>query len=279
MKMPWFKHYNNASSSLSIQIMMNKLGVIGYGQYFLLLELLCSKFDGSNSVIDLSSIEIENKLRIKPFRIDNILRTFQESNLLEYSRNNFIIRITCPILLELQGKDFKHNRKRIAEESQQATLDIRYKNKIKDKEEDKEIIKEKVVTDLLPVVDKITEIQDGLNKKENKLNWILEIFNETSHIHQMPKIKVISKDREKAISRGIKEIGEDRELWKKVFLIAGKKGFVKKDGQSWSPDFDYVFRAGNPLRFSEEDPSKKITLTSLTDHVIEQKINNPYRRN
>jgi len=63
MSMPWFKHYNNASTSLSIQKMMIDLGIIGYAYYFLLLELLCSKFDGSNCVIDLTLSEVAVKLR------------------------------------------------------------------------------------------------------------------------------------------------------------------------------------------------------------------------
>ena len=122
--MPWFKHYNNASSSLSIQKMMRKLGVAGYGQYFLLLELCCSKFDGTDFIIDLSLTELAVKLKIKSSRVEVILKSFQESNLLSYSSDDFIFKIEMPILMDLQGKDFKHNRKRIATESQQATIEI-----------------------------------------------------------------------------------------------------------------------------------------------------------
>lgn len=112
--------------------------------------------------------------------------------------------------------------------------------------------------------------------KGSRFQWMMDLFNDHAKAHQMPKIKVISKERERAIDRGIKAIGSDCETWLKVFSVAGKKGFVKKEGGSWSPDFDYVFRVGNPLKFSEADAEKRTTITNLSDKIKEQLENCPY---
>lgn len=136
MSMPWFKHYNNASTSLSIQTMMIELGVIGYAYYFLLLELLCSKFDGTSCVIDLTISEVAVKLRIKSGRVEVILKSFSTSNLVTSESLGVIVRINAPILLELKSKDFARARQESVGEAELTLLRKRLKNKNKNKKQD-----------------------------------------------------------------------------------------------------------------------------------------------
>ena len=47
--MKWFKHYTNASRSEKLNALRDKYGLEGYARYWLLVELLAEKFDGSNT--------------------------------------------------------------------------------------------------------------------------------------------------------------------------------------------------------------------------------------
>lgn len=47
--MKWFKHYTDASRSEKLATLREKTGLEGYARYWLLVELLSEKFDGSNT--------------------------------------------------------------------------------------------------------------------------------------------------------------------------------------------------------------------------------------
>lgn len=130
--MQYFKHYHNASTSIKIQKIIKEHGVLGYGQWFLLLELLCEKFDGESDMIRLTTAEVIQKLRTKPAAVRQVLARFAGLADILADIDGFEIIIQCPLLLDLQDKDFKHATKKRRES------DAKNKIKNKDKEEDKD---------------------------------------------------------------------------------------------------------------------------------------------
>jgi len=97
----------------------------------------------------------------------------------------------------------------------------------------------------LPVVSEKKEA------KQNNFDGLMELFNSLHDAHGMPRIKVLTPERKRRIQKAQKAIGSDFEVWRKVFIISGTKGFIKADGSFWKPDFDYVFRNENYIKFSE----------------------------
>lgn len=135
--MRWFKHFSDAHTSESLRQLIVDLGFEGYGRYWLLMEFLSYRFDGKNIDFSFHSSIIRETLR---FRSLIGLRSFVDRLAkvrgieAVYSGNE--IKFRMPILLDLQDKDSKYNRKRIVSRSQLATLeeevdkDLDYKKEI-----------------------------------------------------------------------------------------------------------------------------------------------------
>lgn len=128
--MKWFKHYSNASESLKISKLIDEMGAEGYGQYFLLLELLATQFDGEDYLIEVHLRQIQSKLGIRfGAKCTRLLQKFTALSLIEFELEEKVYKISAPILLDLQGKDFKYSRRQ-REQSEP-------KNKNKNKKENK----------------------------------------------------------------------------------------------------------------------------------------------
>jgi len=125
--MQFFKHYHNADSSKEIQIIIKKYGLKGYAHWFLLLELMCEKFDGESSIVELTTSEVASKLRIKSSRVHSVITQFESLLHNQSNKDDFIIIIDCPLLLDLQDRDYKYARK------VRVDSDAKKKNKDKDK--------------------------------------------------------------------------------------------------------------------------------------------------
>lgn len=138
--MRWFKHYSNASTSLKLQKLRDrKRGKEAYCEYWLLLELLCEKFDGIETKIQLSWKEVGTKLEVRSNRVGTILELYASLNLIEFNSVGTELEINAPILLELKDKDFSRTRKEREEIAKDTrTKSAKNKNKNKNKEEDKE---------------------------------------------------------------------------------------------------------------------------------------------
>ena len=137
--MRWFKHYSDASDSVKLNKLIDELGVEGYGRYWLLLELLAGEFDGKSTKFRVHSRKISAKVQIKfSKKLETFMGKLSDFSLLTYNLHQKVYEIECPIILELQNKHSKYNRKRVVGESQMATLD-----KEEDKEEDKELDKDR----------------------------------------------------------------------------------------------------------------------------------------
>lgn len=140
--MKWFRHFSNASTSLKLNELIDKLGIKGYGQYWLLVELLNEKFDG----LDASSIKVHQSELLTSLRLryvgtlGELLGNMKGLELLDYTRDERVYSFNCPMLFELMDKDSKYNRKNhrkgIAPSEQDANN--RYKNKDLEEELDKD---------------------------------------------------------------------------------------------------------------------------------------------
>lgn len=127
--MKWFKHFSDASKSLKINELIDNLGLEGYARWFLLLELLNNELtqediDSKNSTFQVHFREISTKVHIK-FRkkLVTFLQKLSDFSLLSFEISGNFIKIDCPILLDLQNKDSKYNRKRVVSKSLDTTLD------------------------------------------------------------------------------------------------------------------------------------------------------------
>ena len=172
--MKWFKHYHNASSSLKLQALISELGVEGYGQYWLLLELLCEKFDGETPVVCLFSSEISAKVGIKfSKKLQTFVQKLADFSLISYEISGKVYKIDAPILLDLQSKDFKFATRQRQQNDSKTTLRIKNKNKEEDKE--KEMNKEKIRD-----VAFFENAKPKINEHENfaqSVKFIVDLFN------------------------------------------------------------------------------------------------------
>lgn len=137
--MKWFKHFSNASTSLRLNRLIDQRGLKGYAQYWLMLELLTDKFDGSNTNIHLHVSEIIGHVRVRNQpKVDELLVTLSSYDLLTFVTSGKFYEIDCPILFELQSRDSKYNKPQ--KRSERVSCDTKNKNIDLDKEEDLEVI-------------------------------------------------------------------------------------------------------------------------------------------
>ena len=123
--MKWFKHFTDASNSTRLNVLIDGFGVEGYGRYWLLMELLAEEFDGSDEAIEVHFRKISAKVQIKfAKKLETFMQKLCDFHLIEWEVEGKIYKIKSLILAELQDKDSKYNRKRIAKPSPNATLDI-----------------------------------------------------------------------------------------------------------------------------------------------------------
>lgn len=133
--MKWFKHYHNASSSVELNELIDKLGISGYGHYWLLLELLTEKYDGESTQITLHFEEISRRVRIKySKKLETLLQLLPKSSLTFVKLRERVYKFDVPILSELKSKDFKR-----ARSSRKPVAFITPLDKDKEKEKEKDI--------------------------------------------------------------------------------------------------------------------------------------------
>jgi len=145
--MQWMKHYANASSSVKLNKLVDKLGLTAYARYWLLMELICEDFDGESITFEVHFRQLSKQLQV---RLNSSLTKFMEVlNSVELVGQLHIENQTyvfdAPILLELQSRDFNKARKDRAA----AVPKIKIKNKKKIKTKNKNNKTEKPSTSKL----------------------------------------------------------------------------------------------------------------------------------
>jgi len=138
--MKWFKHYSNARISNALTEILAIHGPKGYGRYWLLLELMCEKFDGENDtkfIFDTAHLKQtcgfhRNQDLIK------FLSSLNQVGIMSHTSRNQVIEINTDILLRLQGRDYK----RSSGKRGQSAPKKETKNKTKKKNKNKTICAE-----------------------------------------------------------------------------------------------------------------------------------------
>jgi len=130
--MRWFKHYSNATESTRLNFLLAEKGVEGYGFYWLLLELLCAKFDGTQRVIVLSLDEVLAKFRLNNKRkLVSLLEVLNKLELIPNKTCGKFLQIDAFILLKLKQKDFKTKLSESDLQAEKSPLDLRRDIRIK----------------------------------------------------------------------------------------------------------------------------------------------------
>lgn len=276
--MQFFKHYNSASDSEFLQLVVEKYGLIRYAHWFRLLELLCKHFDGESILIRLTRKEIIEKLKIKPSSVDEIIGQFVlldpkqaviklpgKGQLVpsyelpsDYlgATENLVIIIEAPILIDLQDRDFKRARK------DRALPAPKNKTKNKNKEEEK---RDDFVHPLdLPHSDKLTPEK------------IVETWNDGCEQFGMPKIFKLNDQRKKKLKNFMNDV-KTLEEWQNIFLVASTKSFVGKDGRKFTPNFDYVLEKGRHLSLLEESKLVDLPEPEMSEADAEKFVRNYMR--
>ena len=113
--MKWFKHFSNASDSIKLNKLIDELGVESYGRYWLLLELLASEMYEGHEEVEIHFRKISTKVHIKfNKKLETFMQKLSDFSLIQFEIVGKVYKISSPILGELQDKDSKYNRKRIA---------------------------------------------------------------------------------------------------------------------------------------------------------------------
>jgi len=109
--MRWFKHYANARHSNKLTKLFAIGGKSMYADYWLLLELLCVKFDGEveTCVLDRDYLKAYFGSRSHQL-VHKSLSTMHQVGLIEYRTGDQLYEVKTDILLLLQGKDFKYEK-------------------------------------------------------------------------------------------------------------------------------------------------------------------------
>jgi hypothetical protein len=227
--MRWFKHYSDAEFSESLSKLEAKFGFEGLGRYWRFVEFLNRQFDGVDVCFTIESSKIRQLLR---FRSLNDWRSFADQLAiirgLKLDHSGNVCEIKAPILLELQGRDFKK-----ARQGRAKTAPKRKNRLDKDKEEDKE-----VPATTLPALAKL---------------WNL-------YSNNLPKVKASNYKRKKAADLRLKEFGE--ENWIKAITRVAISDFCNGlNDRSWVATFDWILQPDSYLKITEGKYDNRLCLS------------------
>jgi hypothetical protein len=237
--MKWIKHYHNASSSIKLQNLVERLGVEGYGRYWLLLELLCEKYEGDELVIDVHFKEISTKIQINwAKKLEDFLRILEEFSLISFEISGKIYKIEAPILWKLKQKDFKRER-------QQSVADAP-KPPLREKSKEKRV-KRKDNTPLPP--------KGG----ELPLEVYVDVWNIAAKNSWLPRVEKLTEKRRKLLRAAVKEMPEFQHWADSLQELMLSDFHSGKNDRGWKADFDWFVQPTkhNYLKFYEQSQKEK----------------------
>jgi len=228
--MKWLKHYSNASTSIKLNLLIDELGVDGYGRYWLLLELLSEKFNGKEEPIPVHFSEISAKVRIKfGKKLATFLQKLVDFQLITFELSGKVYKIECPILWDLKAKDF--GRARTEREVKAIEPPLRIKNKDK-----------RIKSSDAPEVAAINE-EERLEKILNsKPNQIAAFYNDIAKELKLSRVVVpLESDRVTLVNKALKEFPNPSD-WENIIVQIGESPFnLGKNNRGWKANFDWLF--------------------------------------
>lgn len=260
--MRWFKHFCDASDSVKLNRLVDELGVDGYGRYWLLLELLAGEFDGNSTTFKVHSRKISAKVQIKfSKKLATFMQKLSDFSLLTFKTNGKVYEIDCPIMLELQSKDSKYNRKRVVGVSQTATLD---KELEEDKELDKEIYKKakkkkKKPCDSDEPLHAVFDL-DGILQQMDGPEILAELWNEVAKELGLSRVtKPLSKKRAELARKAIKIMPKTKQWSNALVEISNSSFHMGENDRKWKANFDWLIKptGENYLKLAEAHESRQ----------------------
>lgn len=178
--MKWFKHFTDNHRGQSIQTLLDEHGHTGLSCYWILVELCAEKLERSddnleteNCVFGFHQRILASAMRLKVFKIKELLNSYQTLSLLKVTYSESIINVEMPILLDLleygQKKAIQRRNKTVSDRAQEKEED---KEKETYKETEKEIALHPLIllwNNYAPKLSKVNKSNSNRNKKINAL--------------------------------------------------------------------------------------------------------------
>ncbi len=242
-KKNYFRHSFNASKDPKVVGLIDDHGKEAYFHYFRLLELCANEASEGfpeDSKFTFRRSTLCRELFVTNSRLTHHLLAIQSSLLGEVVVSEKEVQILLPNLAKYMGKYETKLSSNVSNKRKEK------ERKEKKREEDIEVVESGIHEHPLDI--KCDAIKE---KKIDQIDIVVNLFNSLSEKTKMGSVKVVSSKRRDRLKKAISSIGSDLEVWENVFLTACTKGFVKSDGTSWEPDFDYIFNNENYIKFSE----------------------------
>lgn len=229
--MKWFKHYTDASFDNKLNRVEDKFGLVGYAVYFKIIEVCAMQWDGKTEpIFDINKKKTKSILSLNYKKTESILSLFSVLNLFSVEIFEEFYRIEIPNLVKIKDNHTKNLQ-----------------------------VTGKLVSENLPQEKNRKEKKREEKKKEKKENSptskfsdeILDLWNRNCSDFGMPKVKTLGAQRLKKLNTATK-VFKDLDDWKKIFNVTANKGFIGKDGREFIPNWDYIFRNENYVKFFEE---------------------------
>lgn len=255
----YFRHSCSTRNDEKINNLMELMGrraKEAYFYFFTLIELCASISEDGQDEFTFHEATLRELWRCNVVDVRLMCDKLEASSLLSHTKVASRVTFHIPNLLKYKGKYEKKDEKK--------ALNKVKENKIKENKINKN--KENVIGDDLAIVSKITEIQDGLSEKPKK-----DSFNLESLYEEYPR-----KEGKRDGLKKLQKIVTSQEKYDSVLLaiknyrainISTETKFLKHFSSFVSNWEEYLVVNIGTI--------KKIS--TVTDHVIDQKINNPYR--
>ncbi|MGB1290503.1 MAG: conserved phage C-terminal domain-containing protein [Pseudoalteromonas sp.] len=112
MSLPWIKHFTNVSDSDVVSQIIDELGMVGYGRYWRLLELLGKRFDENTTKFKITKRDLREAMR---FSNDTQLHAFMVAlathSAVTGNPKGRHYELESSIISDLQHRDFKRARR------------------------------------------------------------------------------------------------------------------------------------------------------------------------
>jgi len=241
--MAWFKHYDNATTSVKLSQLLDDLGPAGYGRYWLLLELLKSEWKSGSPFIQVHFSEIHRTLRFykktmsKQFlnnrSIVHILfkdcygipsRLFKDCSTIPKGLSEILLckkteiyTFNTEILLDLEDRDSKYNGKKNQISDGLATLEKKREEKTR---EDNNI------------VDTIIQLFNTKLQGQGKIRPCVMVSSDS-----ILKFSLLKENHPQFL---------DIATWEKVFDLVAQSDFLKgENDHGWTLTLGWLFDEKN----------------------------------
>tara|TARA_R110000803_G_C11989469_1_gene321843 strand:+ start:7139 stop:8053 length:915 start_codon:yes stop_codon:yes gene_type:complete len=123
--MKYLRHFSTAHTSELMEGIITEFGYEGYGRYWKLLEHLALKYDGETTIFRVHKKNVRAWLGFRSnLKMSTYLLAIGYTSRLKIKELKDHFEFNSRILFELQDKDSKYNRKRVAKKSQTTSTDV-----------------------------------------------------------------------------------------------------------------------------------------------------------